>query len=122
MQTLLTQLQEIKNLFKPNPMLARSQFDPVFELNFSENAEHVEIEIKQFIFSRCRVHIFKDKPGYEILTCGQADVTGPDSLDALKSSLIELGYLNSPKQDMTKLFTHARKTKNKYPRQRSVRR
>jgi hypothetical protein len=122
MQTLLTQLQEIKNLFKPNPMLARGPLDAVFELNFSENAEHVEIEIKQFIFSRCRVLIPKAGGNFTIVTCGQPDVTGTDDLPALKNALIELGYLKSPKQDMTKLFTHARKPKNKYPRQRAVRR
>lgn len=119
---LLSQLPQIKNLFKPNPMIAAKPLDVVFELNFSEDAERVEIEIKQFIFTRCRVLIPKAGGNFTVVTCGQPDVTGTDDLPALKSALIELGYVNSAKENMVKLFTGATKPKNKYPRKGRVKR
>lgn len=119
---LLSNLPKIQALFAQDPKLPDSPLEATFHLKFHDKPEHVEIEVCQFIFTRSTIHVPKVSGDFEILTPGEAPMTGEDYVDALKHALQKLGYIRTPEQAMARMFTMAKPTKNKYPRKGKVRR
>lgn len=119
---LLSNVPKIQALFDQNPMLPRRELEATFHLKIHDHPEHVEIEVCQFIFTRSTIHVPKASGDFEIITCGSAPMTGEDSVEALQHALQKIGYIRTPEQALTRLFTTAKTTKSKYPRKGKVRR
>jgi hypothetical protein len=119
---LLSNVPKIKALFDQNPTLPQPPLEATFHLKFHDHPEHVEIEVCQFIFTRSTIHVPKASNDFEIITSGQPPVTGEDSVEALQHALQKIGYIRTPEQALTRMFTMAKTTKTKYPRKGKVRR
>ena len=118
---MLSQLPQIHAMFVPNPHIVPSKLDIVFELKTWQEADHVAIDICQFIFTRATIVIPHEGNGCMLVTPGSLDI-GPCDLQALRNALWHDDYIKSKPENMALLFTRAKKPQNKFPRQRSVRR
>lgn len=118
---MLSQLPQIHAMFAPNPHIVPSQFDIVFELKTRQEADHVAIDICQYIFTRATIVIPHEGNGCMFVTAGKDDV-GPCDLASLRNILWHDDYIKSKPESLALLFTRAKKPQNKFPRQRSVRR
>lgn len=118
---MLSQLPQIKAMFAPNPYIAPSPLDPVFELKTRQEADHLAIDICQFIFTRATIVIPHEGNGCMFVTAGKDDV-GPCDLASLRNILWHDSYIKSKPENMALLFTRAKKPQNNYPRKGKVKR
>lgn len=118
---MLSQLSQIHAMFAPNPHIAPSQFDIVFELKTRQEADHVAIDICQFIFTRATIVIPHEGNGCMFVTAGKDDV-GPCDLASLRNILWHDDYIKSKPESMALIFTRAKKPQNNYPRKGKVKR
>lgn len=119
--SMLSQLPQIQALFAPNPHIVPGPLDTVFELKTRQEADHLAIDICQFIFTRATIVIPHEGNGCMLITPGKDDI-GPCDLRTLRNALWHDSYIKSQPENMALLFTRAKKTKNKYPRKGKVRR
>lgn len=119
--SMLTQLPQIQALFAPNPHIAMSKLDVVFELKTRQEADHLAIDIYQFVFLRATIELPHDGEGYRWIIAGRDTVVGHD-LASLRCILLNDSFIKTKAENMAMLFTRAKKPKNKYPRKGKVRR
>ena len=119
--SMLSKLPQIHAMFAPSAFIAPSPLDVVFELKTRQEADHVAIDIYQYVFRRATIVIPHEGDGCMFVTAGKDDV-GPCDLASLRNILWHDNYIKSKPENMALLFTRAKKPQNKFPRQRSVRR